>query len=337
MITVPKKMIKSLSNTTFSDLFCGIGAFRYALESFGGKCVFSSDINEQCQDIYEVNHGDRPSGDITKIPADDVPTHDVLCAGFPCQPFSISGKQQGFKDDKGVLFWEIHRISKVKRPKILLLENVRNLATHDEMRTITIIKNSLKEMGYRVFLSVLNSSEFGVPQHRERTFIVCLLDDVFHGATYVFPKPTMEDIRLHDIMVSPERARPYEIAHENFIRNIDLGIFPPHMGPVTKPIRIGEINKGRQGERVYHDGGPSITLSSGGGGVGAKTGLYLTNGVIRRLTPRECARLTGFPENFIMHESINQCHTQFGNSIVVDVLQRIIESLIEQQFLGDMT
>jgi DNA (cytosine-5)-methyltransferase 1 len=334
MIEIPKNLSRALSGDTFVDLFAGIGSFRYALQSFGAKCVLSSEIDRACLDVYEKNHGERPSGDITKIPTDDVPDHDILCAGHPCQSFSISGKQRGFEDERGVLFWEIHRIAKEKRPKIILLENVRNLETHDKKRTMKTIRNSLVEIGYRVRSKVLNSSNYGVPQSRERTFTVCVRDDVNLGTEYEFPEPTFEDVRLRDILVPPEEAREYEIDFRKFEHQIVFDREPPKISAAKSPFRIGQINSGRQGERVYHPDGHAITLSSGGGGIGAKTGLYRVGDVVRRLTPRECARLTGLPEEFAMHESPNQCYVQFGNSVVVDVVQRIVEELVRQGFVG---
>jgi len=336
MIEIQESLRGALVGKRFIDLFAGIGSFRYALESFGAKCVFGSEIDKACLNIYEKNHGDRPSGDITKIPTDDVPDHDILCAGHPCQSFSISGKQMGFKDERGVLFWEIHRIAKAKRPEIIILENVRNLETHDKRRTMRIISNSLEEIGYRVRSKVLNASNYGVPQSRERTFTVCVRNDVNPRTEYEFPKPTFEDIRLLDILVPPEEASKFEIDFLKFRGAITYDVDPPKFSAAKCPIRIGQINSGRQGERVYHPDGHSITLSSGGGGIGAKTGLYKVGNVVRRLTPKECARLTGLPEDFIMHDSPNQCYAQFGNSVVVDVVQRVVEELTKQGFLGSM-
>ena len=149
-------------NLKFVDLFAGIGGFRVALETFGGKCVFSSEWDTNSQHTYVQNHGDLPSGDITKISEEDIPDHDILCGGFPCQAFSISGKQRGFADSRGTLFYDVARIAKHKQPKVLFLENVRNLARHDGGKTLEVIQNTLAEIGYDVFTKVLKSSDFGV-------------------------------------------------------------------------------------------------------------------------------------------------------------------------------
>ena len=150
-VSINMSKSKFSKNFTFIDLFAGIGGFRIALESFGGKCVFSSDWDKYSQMVYEANFGDRPIGDITKIDAKDIPPHNVLCAGFPCQAFSISGKQEGFKDTRGTIFFDIARIAKYHKPEILFLENVKNLTKHDDGKTLKVVFNALDEVGYRVF------------------------------------------------------------------------------------------------------------------------------------------------------------------------------------------
>ena len=313
---------EALAGKRMIDLFAGIGAMRYALESFGAKCVFSSEWDEHCKDVYEANHGDRPAGDITQILARDVPKHDIICAGFPCQPFSISGKMKGFADKRGNLFQEIVRIATFHKPEMLLLENVGNLATHDGGQTLAIIVETLEGIGYDVRYEVLDSSHFGVPQHRERIFFICT-----RGRTApMFPVPPKTLVSLEDVLQSPDETRKCEI-DVGSLQGYEIDDRPQRKELAT--IRIGKIQGGRQGERIYSPKGHAITLSSGGGGIGAKTGLYLIGDVVRRLSPRECARLTGLPESFILSKSSSQAYRQFGNSLVVDVVQRIVEAIVD--------
>ena len=310
-----------LDGKTFIDLFAGIGSFRFALESFGAKCVFSSELDPHCQDVYEQNHGDRPAGDITKISENDIPPHDVICGGFPCQAFSINGDQKGFEDDRGKLFFEICRIAAKHKPWLLFLENVGNLEGHDGGKTIAVIKATLEGLGYSVDYAVLNSSNFGVPQSRKRIYILAT-----RGLTPIFPAPLNIPVFLRDILLPPAEVTKYEID----VKSLEgFELCHNRVKPQLAPVRVGKIQGGRQGERIYHPNGHTITLSSGGGGIGAKTGLYHVGGVVRRLAPRECARLTGLPDSFVMHKSDSQCYRQFGNALVVDVVQRILANLCD--------
>lgn len=162
----------SLSNLDFIDLFSGIGGFRIALESFGSKCVFSSEWDKYSQSVYKKNFNELPFGDITEINEKDIPKHDVLCGGFPCQAFSISGKQLGFQDTRGTLFFDIARIAGYHKPKLLILENVKNFARHNNGETLLTVSEVLNRLGYDIYNSVLNASHFRVPQKRERIYIV---------------------------------------------------------------------------------------------------------------------------------------------------------------------
>ena len=170
MITVEKKL---LTGYTFIDLFAGLGGFRIALESLGAKCVYSNEWDEPVQKVYADNFGDIPEGDITKVDENTIPDHDILCAGFPCQAFSISGKQRGFEDSRGTLFFDVARIVKAKRPKIVFMENVKNFATHDGGRTLAVVQATMEELGYTFYHKVLNAVNYGVPQKRERIYMVC--------------------------------------------------------------------------------------------------------------------------------------------------------------------
>jgi DNA (cytosine-5)-methyltransferase 1 len=322
-----------LKGIKYIDLFAGIGGFHQAFNSFGAECVFASEWNQNCQNIYEKNYGIKPLGDITKISEKDIPKHNILCAGFPCQAFSISGKQLGFADTRGTLFFDIARIAKYHQPSLIFLENVKNLAKHNQGKTLTIIKKTLETIGYDVFYEVLNSSYFGVPQKRERIYILGFHKDLKIN-NFPFPshygKPTkLEDFLLPENEVSQFIINRQDIILNNTIIEKDLlGNYP------QKPIRIGIINKGGQGERIYSPLGHSITLSAYGGGVGAKTGLYLVNNNIRKLAPRECARITGFPESFILSENKNIAYQQLGNSVVINVLKAILEQIVNTTYFN---
>lgn len=312
-----------LKNYTFIDLFAGIGGFRISLESFGAKCVFSSEIDKETAKVYEKNYGEYPKGDITKILERDIPTHDILCAGFPCQPFSISGKMKGFEDTRGTLFFDIARIVNYHHPKIMILENVKNLEKHDNGQTIKTIVMTLENLNYNVFYKVLNASDYGIPQSRERIYIVCFRKDLKVN-NFNFPNKLEKKVMLKEFLENDENLEEFIINRDDItLRNKEEKI-----GEKNKPIRIGEVAKGRQGERIYDINGHAITLSADGGGVGAKTGLYLINKKIRKLTPKECRNIMGYPKNFKIISSTSKAHKQFGNSVVIDVLQYIIKEII---------
>ncbi|MDP8232050.1 MAG: DNA (cytosine-5-)-methyltransferase [Candidatus Zophobacter franzmannii] len=317
-----------LENARYIDLFAGIGGFHQAMNSFGGKCVFVSEWDKHASEVYFLNYGIRPAGDITQILETDIPEHDVLCAGFPCQAFSVSGKQKGFEDTRGTLFFDIVRIAKHHRPKLMLLENVRNFTRHNEGKTLKVVLTTLKEIGYNVYFKVLNASDYGLPQNRERIYFVCFRKDI--GIDYFdFPQPAIKATSLHDVLENnPVKAKIVDRPDIVFTRNYspdkdfnDEVLFP------NRPIQIGYVNKGGQGERIYSPFGHAITLSAYGGGVGSKTGLYLVNGIVRKLSTRECARLQGFPDNFIIDISDSQAYKQFGNSVAISVLKSILNEV----------
>jgi len=319
---------KTLKKYTFIDLFAGIGGFHYALESLGATCVFSSEIDNKAKGVYEINHHVRPEGDITMIDEKKIPKHDILCGGFPCQAFSISGKQKGFEDTRGTLFFDIARIVAYHTPKVLFLENVKNFARHDDGNTLKIVINTLQKLNYTVFTKVLNTSKFGLPQNRERIYIVAFNNEEFSKIDFKFPSVNLVS-SLEDILEEfPEKGKIIEREDVTFYKDYSTqkNIFGEVMLP-NKPIQIGKVSKGRQGERIYHPKGHAITLSAYGGGIGAKTGLYKIASAIRKLSPRECARLQGFPENFIYSNSISEAHKQFGNSVSINVLQYILKEI----------
>lgn len=315
-----------MKDFTFIDLFAGIGGFRLAMQGAGGRCVFSSEIDNYARKTYEANFGEVPFGDIKEINAEDVPDHDVLCAGFPCQPFSVAGGKEGFSDKKGRgnLFFDVLRIAEKKNPKAILLENVSNLEAHDGGRTLKVIVSSLETIGYKVFFKVLNSSKYGLPQNRSRIYIVALKDSQKEGS-FNFPDSFDKVVALKDLLdqdvknVRVVERDDIEIKKEYIPkRNIFEEIELPN-----KVIRIGQINKGSQGERIYSIYGHAITIST------THTGLYLINGKVRKLSPRECARVQGYPESFRIVVSNTQAYKQFGNSVSIPVVEAMAKQIVK--------
>ena len=315
MINIKKRTLKGY---TFIDLFAGLGGFRLALESLGAKCVYSNEWDKAAQDTYYDNFGIVPEGDITKVNEKMIPDHDILCAGFPCQPFSISGKQKGFEDSRGTLFFDVARIVKEKKPKIIFMENVKNFATHDNGKTLEVVKNTMNELGYNFFQKVLSADNYGVPQKRERIYMVCFRNDL-NINEFKYPKPIKLSKHVEDYLLNDEKQveKLYVSRPDMYINKKEDNIYS------NKSIRIGTVNKGGQGERIYSTKGIAITLSANGGGVFAKTGGYLINGKVRKLHPRECARIMGYPDTYKICKKTNEAYKQFGNSVVIDVLQYI--------------
>lgn len=319
MIDVEKKYLEGM---TFIDLFAGLGGFRLALESLGAKCVYSNEWDEPVQKVYYENFGDMPEGDITQVDEKSIPDHDILCAGFPCQAFSISGKQRGFEDSRGTLFFDVARIVKEKKPKIVFLENVKNFATHDNGHTLEVVQGTMEELGYTFYQKVLNAVDYGIPQKRERIYMVCFRNDL-GIKNFSYPKPFKLEKHVEDFLLEDE-----SLVESLYVERPDMYFNDTTDSKYSeKTIRLGTVNKGGQGERIYSTKGIAITLSAYGGGIFAKTGGYLINGRTRKLHPRECARIMGYPDSYKMSESMNQAYKQFGNSVVVDVLQYIGEEI----------
>lgn len=306
----------------FIDLFAGIGGFRLAFEKLGAKCVFSSEWDPQAQKTYNDNFGETPHGDITQIKEGDIPEHDIICAGFPCQAFSISGKQLGFNDTRGTLFFDIIRIASHHKPKVLFLENVKNLVSHDSGNTFKTILTALDTAGYIVNPKVLNAVNYGALTARERIYLVCIRKDL--NITFEFPEITQKSVSLKGHLDRGNKSK-YMINKKCVLdtqKNIQKGS--------DFPIRVGTFNKGGQGDRIYSIDGPAITLSAYGGGTASKTGAYLVGkDKIRKLTPRECARIMGFPETFKIHASKNEAYKQFGNSVAVPVIEAIANNIMK--------
>lgn len=308
----------------FIDLFAGIGGFRMAFQNLGGKCVFTSEWNKFSQITYEANYGEVPFGDITKISEDNIPNHDILLAGFPCQPFSIAGvskkkslgREHGFKDKaQGTLFFDIVRILEAKRPKAFLLENVKNLLSHDKKNTFKVIKGALEELGYDIHHKVLDGKHF-VPQHRERIFIVGFDKEVFDGKeNFEFPELPMANHVLEEILE--------ETVEEKYTLSDKLWKFLQGYAKKHKAKGNGF------GYGLANFEGITRTMSARYYKDGSEILIPQENKNPRRLTPRECARLQGYPKDFIIPVSDNQAYRQFGNSVVMPLVQHLGKEIIK--------
>lgn len=314
--------VRYLENHTFIDLFAGLGGFHIALESLGAKCVYANEWDRHAQEVYNENFNILPEGDITKVDEKTIPDHDILCAGFPCQAFSISGKRLGFQDSRGTLFFDVARIVKEKKPKVVFMENVKNFASHDGGKTIAVVEATMRELGYTFDYRVLNAVNYGIPQKRERVYMVCFRNDI-DSSSFSFPKPFKLTRHVEDFLLDSE-----EMVKSLYIERDDIQYNGAADNRYSdKTIRLGIVNKGGQGERIYSSKGIAITFSAYGGGVFAKTGGYLVNGRPRKLHPRECARLMGYPDSYIISARASQAYKQFGNSVVIDILQLIAQEI----------
>ncbi len=292
------------------DLFAGIGGIRLAFEAFGCKNVFSSECDKDARIMYEANFGEKPFGDITQINPYHIPDHDILLAGFPCQPFSIIGNMQGFADTRGTLFFNIEEILRIKQPYAFLLENVKQLRTHDRGRTFKVILEKLRSLGYYAHYKTLNALDFGLPQKRERTVIVGFKENI----SFSFPKPIGTIISLDEILEPDNQIdKKYfvsEAISEKRIKKLKISPFYPS---------IWHENKG---------GNISVLPFSCALRAGGSYNYLLVNGN-RRLTEREMLRLQGFPENFIINVSYTAMRKLTGNSVAVPVFKAVAKQMIE--------
>ena len=296
------------SPLTFADMFCGIGGFHVAAAALGMRCVFACDIDAEARRAYRQNFGIEPFGDITSIPLETIPDHDILMAGFPCQPFSIIGAMQGFDDVRGTLFFNLAEVIEAKRPAALLLENVRQLSTHNKGRTLRRIIEVLTDLGYRTDWKVHNALDFGLPQKRERTFIVGFKD---HSTPFDWPEPLGEPPSLETVLES-DVPKKY-IASERIRRKRK----EKHQSPYD--LSIWHENKG--GNVSSHPFSCALR-------AGASYNYLLVNGE-RRLTPREMLGLQGFPEWFELPGSYQQIRKQTGNAVPVPIVKAILEKMLD--------
>jgi DNA (cytosine-5)-methyltransferase 1 len=309
----------------FIDLFAGIGGIRLAYQNLGGKCVFTSEWDTYSKKTYDANFGEVPFGDITKIPETEIPDHDILLGGFPCQPFSIAGvskknalgRAHGFLDEtQGTLFFDIARIIKHKMPSAFMLENVKNLVSHDKKKTFTIIKETLNELGYSIHFKVLDGQHF-VPQHRERIIIVGFRTDIFNNEeTFSFPKMGEQKFALRDIL-EQEVDPKYTLSDKlwNYLQDYAKKHKAKGNGFGFGLANLDGISR-TMSARYYKDGAEILIPQEGKNP--------------RRLTPRECARLQGFPDNFIIPVSDNQAYKQFGNSVVMPLIQAVGKNIVKE-------
>lgn len=297
----------------FIDLFCGIGGFRVAMDesckenNLIPECVFSSDIDRCCQDSYEANFGHRPYGDITKIDEKEIPDHDILFAGFPCQPFSIIGQMQGFNDIRGTLFFDIARIIKQKKPKAFVLENVKQLVGHDGGKTLKTIINTLqKKLGYHVQYAVLNALDYGLPQKRERVIIVGHREPIL----FSFPSP----------------IRPFKPLSQILEKKVDKKHYASDYIVEKRKLK----HKSAYKLSIWHENKAGNICSypySCALRAGASYNYLLVNGE-RRLTPREMFRLQGFPDSYVITVNDGQARRQAGNAVPVNLVKAVILKLL---------
>lgn len=314
----------------FADFFAGIGGFRLGLEAIGGECVFSCEIDEFAVQTYEVNFDKVSFRDITELKGKflkEIPPYDLFVAGFPCQPFSVCGRQEGFMDKtRGTLFFDILRILEATKPQAILLENVAHLIHHDKGRTFRIIKESLETLGYKIFYKVLNSKDYNVPQNRERIYIVGFLN---HNVNFKFPVPENLGIKISDIL---ENRDDFIYLDKSEYTLIDNPIVSPNgmkfVGYLNKNIRKKGIREDtlhlsrvhKQPNRIYDANYIHPCLCAG-----ETAGRYyiLTEYGVRKLTLLECFRLQGFPDDFKKVVSTSQLYKQIGNSVSVPVISSI--------------
>lgn len=309
----------------FIDLFAGIGGIRLAFQNLGGKCVFTSEWDTYSKKTYEANFGEVPFGDITKISEKEIPDHDILLGGFPCQPFSIAGvskknalgRAHGFLDEtQGTLFFDVARIIKHKKPLVFLLENVKNLVSHDKGKTFKVITETLQELGYNIYHKILDGKHF-VPQHRERIIIVGFRNAVFKKKeSFQFPKMSEAKFSVKDILEKEvnekytlsERLWSYlqQYAKKHKAKGNGFGFGMTDLNGVSRTMSA----------RYYKDGAEILIPQDGK--------------PPRRLTPRECARLQGFPDTFLIPVSDNQAYRQFGNSVVTPLIEAVGKNIVKE-------
>lgn len=326
---------KQVEKIDFIDLFAGIGGFRLAFEQAGYKCLFSSEINDHCQEVYKKNFNEDPFPDVTQIDPKDLPDFQTLLAGFPCQPFSICGKKKGFEDTRGTLFFDICRIITAKSPQVIVLENVKHLIHHDSGNTLATILSTLESLGYTVSHKLLNSKDFGVPQNRERIVII----GHKNGRKFDFTKlKNQRMVQLKDFL---DKEGEFE-----YLDPSEYTILENYTVQKTGLIFIGYRNKNiwktgirpntehlsrvhRQPNRIYSVEGTHPTLPSQESS--GRFFIYLPEeNKVRKLTVNECYRIMGFPENFKRANVLSEQYRQIGNSVCIPMMKEIAIQLKEQ-------
>lgn len=316
---------------TFIDLFAGIGGFRIPMQELNGKCVFTSEFNYWAQRSYEHNFGEVPFGDITKLDLNIVPKHEVLTAGFPCQPFSISGKMKGFEDTRGTLIYNVFQIIEKRLPKVVFLENVKHLIHHDKGNTLKTILKDLEQLGYKTSWKLLNASDFGVPQNRERIIIIGHKTNKFDFSKLkTKPKPILKDFLDQDVNFE-YLNEPYTILTDYKVQESGL-IFIGHRNKLIRKagVRPGTEHLSRvhkQPNRIYSTEGlhPALPSQESSG----RFWIY-DKGDVRKLTINECYKIMGFPEKFIKIDNLGESYRQIGNSVCIPMIKEISKQIKAQ-------
>ncbi len=308
------KITLPLSNYKFIDLFAGIGGIRIPFDEFGAQCVFSSEWDKYSQKTYAANYKEMPRGDITKIDEKHIAAFDILLAGFPCQPFSNAGHKKGFNDIRGMLFFDICRIINYHKPKILFLENVKGFEGHNKGQTFSVVKRSLEDLGYSIHMQILNAKQFGVPQNRERMYIVAFKDDI----KFSFPAPENKPIKVGDILSTEEVDAKYTISDKLWA------------GHKRRKLEHRARGNGFGYSLFQRDSEYTSTISARYYKDGSEILIDQGEGINpRKITPREAARLQGFSDDFIIPVSDIQAYKQFGNSVAVPVIRAIVRKICE--------
>lgn len=333
MLEVPFPPVKN-PKFTFIDLFAGIGGFRLAMQNLGGKCVFTSEWDKEAKRTYKANFGEKPFGDITKEETKSyIPDgFDLLCAGFPCQAFSIAGKRGGFEDTRGTLFFDVAEIIKRKRPKAIFLENVKGLRSHNGGKTLATILNVLRnDLGYFVpEPQIVNAKDFGVPQNRERIYIVGFRNDLGIDS-FEYPKPSSQKVTFADIKEEKVPATKYFLStqylqtlvnhkarHEGKGNGFGYAIIPDDQ--ISNAIVVGGM--GRERNLVFDHRITDFTPTTHIKGTVNREG-------IRKMTPREWARLQGFPDDYLIPVADASAYKQFGNSVAVPAIQATANEILK--------
>lgn len=302
------------------DLFAGIGGIRLGFErAFGEKTdfVFASEIDKYARETYYANFGEEPFGDITQIEAEKIPSHDIILAGFPCQAFSVAGHRKGFEDTRGTLFFDVARIAKHHKPKLIFLENVKGFKNHDKGNTFKVVKATLEDLGYKVFADILNAKNFGVPQNRERIYIIAFLDED-NNLDIEFDFEKLKKIR------NPSKLEKILDKNVDERYTISDKLWTGHQ----RRKEEHKIKGNGFGYSIFNEKSEyTSTISARYYKDGSEILIEQKDKNPRKLTPREAGRLQGFPNNFIIPVSDVQSYKQFGNSVAVPVIEAIFNEI----------
>lgn len=323
----------------FIDLFAGIGGFRQGFENAGFECVFSCEVDKHCREVYSNNFNEVPFGDIKDVNPHEIEDFDVLVAGFPCQPFSICGKKLGFEDTRGTLFFDVCQIIKVKQPKVVVLENVKHLIHHDRGNTLKVILASLRDLGYNVDYKILNAKNFGLPQHRERIFIIGTKGKEFNFSKLKskFPPKLRDfldvegdfeilDTSEYTLIDCPRK----QISGLLFVGYRNKGTWKTGVRPNTE--HLSRVH--RQPNRIYSVDGVHPTIPSQE--TSGRFFIYIPEKeMVRKMTLKECYRVMGFPDEFKIYPSVGESYKQIGNSVCVPVVEAIAKEILNQNLLSN--